>query len=71
MKKLPKAKGNPIYLQGDRVIAGIISNDPMKIESSFWNGFTWMYHFEGNEYVIGQEYLRLAPESTTLEERLK
>ncbi len=43
--------GQPKYSKGDKVIAGIISNDELIIESSFWNGFCWMYYFENSEFI--------------------
>lgn len=61
---MKQAKGKPKYNKGDKVFCSIAPPDSMTVESSFWNGFTWMYYFEENEMGIGQQYLTPAPKET-------
>lgn len=53
-KKLPPKK----YNIGDKVIAPGFSETELEIESSFWNGFSWMYYFKDSEMGLGENYLR-------------
>ena len=62
-RRLNAAKKSPKFIIGDKVTApgfedSIHTDDKvLEIESSFWNGFTYMYHFKGSDMGLGEPYL--------------
>lgn len=56
-----KKIGVPLFKAGDKVKTTVTQDGVLTIKGEpRFNGFTWMYQFEGNDYGFGQEYLRSA-----------
>lgn len=46
------------FIKGEMVTTSLQEN-PLKINGFQWNGYTWMYSFEGTDLRCGEEYIKL------------
>lgn len=66
-----KKFGKPKFKNGDKVLCTLALDGGILTvsEDAEWNGFTWMYSFEGEDAKCGQQYLTEPPTDTIQEQK--